>query len=356
LHTPFLINILRRVWISEMLEKFFGCFINSLKVSSPEKITEYEQAVMNDFSSNWEEIEQSFSAKLLGIHSMIYRPISRHEKSLIDLLDKRSHNMDSTDFHVPRLPTVIPKVLQVLRHKETDISSLSKMLSVDMVLVGEVIRLANSAYHNRSRVYESLDQAIINIGFDGIKQLVVTAALKPIICSQAGHFSNITNRYLWDKSINTSLLNDCVARSLNANRFNAYLAGLVVQSGMIVVSRELDQCYNGKESLNNRRFIDEISRYVYIFSAEISRQWQFPEAVSKALEEQLSCANPVNMSKLGRITFLSDKLVKVNLLKENGCSISFDDDLSNVITSDMYDVYNRCQKRIKENWVFVGSN
>ena len=308
-------------------------------------LKESEQAIINEFSSNWEEIEQSFSAHLMGVHSMVHRPMRRSEQSLIDSLGEISHSTDMTDFRIPRLPVVIPKLLQALRNEETDASSLAKIISVDMVLVSEVLRLANSAYYSRSRSYDSLDQAIINIGFDGIKQLVITAALKPILCSKAGHFSNIAHRYLWDKSISTSLLNDCIARSLKLNRFNAYLAGLVVQSGMIVVSRELDQCFNENESLNSWAFIEEVSRYVYIFSAGISRQWQFPEAVINALDELIECDDPAEMSLLGRITFFSDKLIKLNLLKAHGQSMIFDDDLSNVITDDMYGFYVRCQNK-----------
>jgi HD-like signal output (HDOD) protein len=77
----------------------------------------------------------------------------------------------------------------------------------------------------------------------------------------------------------TGLLSNCVADTLDENHFYAYLAGLVVQSGMSVISKELDQHFGNNEVPNNRLFIDSVSRYTYQVSAGISQQWQFPEAV-----------------------------------------------------------------------------
>jgi HD-like signal output (HDOD) protein len=338
-----------------MLGRLVEYFSKSSQVSTtPVPPAESDKVISLDEDAdflfdNWTEIEQSFMGMLLGVNSLVDGPMSKDEKLSLDSINKEYLLNNSADYQIPRLPAVIPKVLQLLRDKETDTSSLAKIVSADMVLVSEVIRLANSAYYNRSRPYDSLEQAIVNIGFNGIRQLIVSAALKPILSAESGRFSNITNRYLWDKSMTTALLNDCVANALGENRFYAYLSGLVVQSGMTVLSKELDNCFDDEEVPNNKLYIEEVSRYTYTLSAEISKQWQFPQTVTNTLQEQVSCENPLSMSNLGRITYLSDKLVKTHLLVSNGHAKTFDSDVSKLIQGDMHDVYLRCQEQLGIN-------
>jgi len=337
-----------------MLGKLIEFFNKNTQETAPVQVDVHDKVIaidedVNNFFISWTEVEQSFTGMLLGVNSLIDVPMSKDEKLSLESINKQYIHNDSTEYQVPRLPAVIPKVLQALRDKKTDTNGLAKILSADMVLVSEVLRLANSVYYSRSRVYDSLEQAIVNIGFNGIRQLIVSAALKPILSSQSGHFSDITNRYLWDKSMNTGLLSDCVASTLGENRFHAYLAGLVVSSGMTVLSKEFDKCFDDNEVPNNRLFIDEVSRYTYKVSVGISKQWQFPEPVTNALQEQVDYDNPLEMSTLGRITYLSDKLVKISLLMANGHLDTFDGDVSKLIKGDMHDVYMHCQKQLGIN-------
>lgn len=301
---------------------------------------------VKDLFVSWSEVEQSFIGMLLGVNSLIDGPMSKKEKSSLETINKRYLQNETAEYQIPRLPAVIPKVLQALRDTDTDADTLANILSADMVLVSEVLRLANSAFYSRSRVYESLEQAIVNIGFDGIRQLIVSAAVKPILNGQNGHFSKVANHYLWDKSVNTGLLSDRVAKTLGENSFHAYLAGLVVQSGMTVLSREFDKYFDDNEVPNNQLFIDKVSRYCYQLSVGISRQWQFPEPVIDALQELVTCEDPMAMSALGRITYLSDKLVKMSMLKENGHLKTFDGNVSQLIADDMHDVYLHCLKQL----------
>lgn len=337
-----------------MLTKLFKYFNKSTELYTPIKVAQRKQDVaidqhLSDSSTNWTEVEQSFSGMLLGVNSLLDGPMNKYEKLALETIKKQYLQNSSVEYQIPRLPAVIPKVMQALRDTNTDPNKLATILCEDMVLVREVLRLSNSVHYDRTRAYKSLEQATINIGFNGIRQLIISAALKPILTKQSGRFSNITNRYLWDKSMKTGLLSDGVANTLGENRFYAYLAGLVVQSGMSVISKELDQCFRNNEVPNNRLFINYVSRYTYKVSAGISLQWKFPEAVTSALEEQVTCENPMEMSALGQITYLSDKMVKINSLKANGQLRASSGDVSTLIKGDMHDAYMHCQKKIGIN-------
>lgn len=298
------------------------------------------------YHADWLEIEKKFTGMLLGCNSMVYGPMSEFEKSLLASMYKTYLKKPIPENLVPRLPAVIPKVMQALQSDKTDVGSLTNILSNDAVLVSEVLKLANSAYYSNSQTYKSLEQAIIKIGFNGIRQMVLNAAMKPILNNTSSHFVKIASGYLWDKTMNASLLSDCVAHKFQENRFYAYLSSLTLQTGMTVLLKDIDNAFNDRDVPRSKAFSEKLNRYALEVSARIIESWQFPEAVANALREQAIHDTPEKMSQLGSITFMSDKLAKVNLLMKNHHLTNMDIDLSTLVPADTAYAYNHCTKNI----------
>lgn len=345
-----MIDLQKRYGNQKMLGKLIEFFSRGRDTFAPEQLADFEKAIETNnhvgSEDSWNEVEQSFTGMMLGVNSLVDGPVSKIQKMSLDSIHDHYLKNDIPEYLVPRLPAVMPKVMMALRDKEMDANGLASVLSGDMSLVGDVIRLANSAYYRRSRAYESLEQAICNIGFNGIRQLILSASLKPILSSESGHFVRISSSYLWDKSMYAGLLSDRAAKALGENRFHAYLAGLSMQAGMAVLAKELDKNFGIMDAPRNREYIDDLNHYIYDISARICKQWQFPEEVINAISEQATCKNPLAMSKLGQITYLSDKLAKVRSLVSNGYMESHDSDISKLIKGDMRDVYILCQKQL----------
>ncbi len=300
----------------------------------------------SDDSAYWQHIDQTFIEMLLGVKSLVNGQISDLEKSSLAAMHKQYLQNKLPEHLVPRLPAVIPKLMLALRDSDSNASDLAELLAGDVVLVNEVIQLANSAYYSRSQFYDSLEQAIVNIGFSGIRQIIVSAAMKPIFNASSGHFSSIANNYLWDKSLYGGQISDCAAKKMREDRFHAYLASLTMQSGMTMLSRELDKYFSPDNAPRDQQFVDALNCYALEISARISEQWQFPQAVSGALREQLATDNVSKMSKLGGIIFLADKLAKTKLLLKNGYLKTFDTDLIGRMLAGMDAVFIDCEKQL----------
>lgn len=294
--------------------------------------------------AHWQQVDQCFSEMLLGVKSLIDNQLSEQENTALASLHKKYLQHALPEHLVPRLPAVIPKLMLAMRDEDSNASDLAELLAGDVVLVSEVIRLANSAYYSRSQFYDSLEQAIVNIGFSGIRQIIISAAMKPILNTSSGHFSNIASGQLWEKSMYAGQLSDCAAKKMREDRFHAYLASLTMQSGMTMLSRELDDFFSHDNAPRDRQFIDTFNRYALEISARISEHWQFPTAVSDALREQLEVDEFAKMSKLGLIIFLSDKIAKITLLQKKGYLKNLDDDMTRLMPAGMDIVFNDCEK------------
>ena len=299
--------------------------------------------------THWQQIEQRFSEMLLGVKSLPDEQISKQEKASLASLQKQYLQDALPEHRVPRLPSIIPKLMLALRDRDSSASDLAELLAGDVVLVSEVIRLANSAYYSRSQFYDSLEQAIVNIGFSGIRQIIISAAMKPILNTSSGHFSHIASGHLWDKSMYAGQLSDCAAKKMHEDRFHAYLASLTMQSGMTMLSHELDNFFSRDKAPRSRQFVDTLNRYALEISARISEHWQFPAAVSDALREQLVTDDFAKVSKLGMIIFLSDKFAKTKLLQKNGYLENLDSDMIKLTPAGMDIAFSDCEKLLDSN-------
>src|ERR1700712_3732037 len=75
---------------------------------------------------------------------------------------------------LPALPSVVGKVLSETENPNATAASIEKMISSDQVLASKVLRVVNSAYYGLSGQVTSLGQAIVILGMQQIRNLVLS--------------------------------------------------------------------------------------------------------------------------------------------------------------------------------------
>ena len=73
---------------------------------------------------------------------------------------------------MPSLSTTANKVVQVCNQPNTSANDLNKIISLDPVLTGQVLKLINSAYYSLPNKITSVTRAIVVLGLNTIKNLV----------------------------------------------------------------------------------------------------------------------------------------------------------------------------------------
>jgi putative nucleotidyltransferase with HDIG domain len=73
---------------------------------------------------------------------------------------------------IPTLSTIVDKVFTVLGNKNSSFLDLSDIIKYDQAISSKVISIANSAYYSRGIEVYSLQQAMINIGFEEVKGII----------------------------------------------------------------------------------------------------------------------------------------------------------------------------------------
>ena len=246
------------------------------------------------------------------------------EDAILAAIDEAVKSPRSGTHLVRRIPGVIPQLLQSLRSPDFSGQELARLIWHDVVLVSEVLRLANSAAYNPGTPITSIDHAILILGQDGLRQLITGVAFKPIIDMKSGSFTRRVAPHLWDQAERCALANRILARAAGADPLEAFLAGLIHNVGLIVALRIIDQIYDRSQPLGSPTFCNALVPLGRALTANIAREWHFPDTVIRAVgeadaaEKGGGAGSREPMSALGAILVTGDYLAKLDTLRRQG--------------------------------------
>lgn len=261
--------------------------------------------------------ERLYNAWIFGMEGDAPLDVSPAEAKVLEALDAILHSQQSGAALVRRMPGLIPQLLQTLRSESFSGAQLSRTISSDVVLVAAVTRLANASIKGSGKSIDSVEHAVIVIGHEGLRHLITSVAFRPIIDMNSGHYTRTLAPRVWERSERVAEANRALADQIGVDRFEAFLAGLVQNAGLIVALRVMDQVAGNDRTLGSEMFCAKLVRAARALTCSIGREWDFPEAVMQAIAEQGQLARGGQLSPLGRLLALSDYTAKLRTLVEN---------------------------------------
>ena len=265
--------------------------------------------------------------------------LNPHEARVLETLAGILSSQQSGAALVRRMPGLIPQLLQSLRSESFSGSALSRTISSDVVLVAAVIRLANSCYQGSGATVTSVEQAVILIGQEGLRQLITTVAFRPIVDVHSGFYVRRLAPILWEHAERCAMAARALAPRLGIEAFDAFLAALLQNVGLTVALRTMDQVTKGEPQLGSGVFWAQLGRDTRRLSVNIAREWNFPDSVVQALGEQGGLRKGAAMSPLGRLLMLVDYLGKLRMLAEQGVAEDGDAALMAGLPEDAAECY-----------------
>jgi len=138
---------------------------------------------------------------------------------------------------LPPSPIVATKLLELLRQPDLKTSELANAVSLDPVISGRVLRMANSAFYGQQRQVKAVDRAIIVVGQNVLKELALEYSLRS---TQKTY--GLLERRLWENSIGCAVASRMIAERLTeVDKGEAYLAGLQHHIGkVLMINRDKD--------------------------------------------------------------------------------------------------------------------
>lgn len=218
--------------------------------------------------------------------------------------------------NLPSIPSLLLEISRLLDDPNTSASELGRIISKDQSMVAKVLMVANSPLYGIPRKVSTVDFAIVILGFNHIKNIVV--ALSVMDAFQSKTSSNWDKSRFWTHSLATGVLAKRIAGDLGYGRIGeAFTAGLLHDLGISAIQR-----YFPNEYERILRFVDkEGTRYTVaeksilgLTHAEVGQflisNWNLPDALGEAVRFHHQPALAENDKVLSAIIHLADFLTQ----------------------------------------------
>jgi HD-like signal output (HDOD) protein len=191
---------------------------------------------------------------------------------------------------IPTLPTVLIELSKRMEDPKTSSDDLAQVIQQDQAISSKVLKLVNSPFYGYSGKIHTINQGIVILGFNAIKNLVLsTSVMETFKGAQSG--DNFRMDLLWVHSASVAGVARLLAeRSGMADPEEAFVAGLLHDIGKVLLwisePKLLSGCIQASE--NKRIPLDDVEKRILGFcdcelAAVLADKWKFPVSLRDSL-------------------------------------------------------------------------
>jgi putative nucleotidyltransferase with HDIG domain len=184
--------------------------------------------------------------------------------------------------------------MEICNNPTTSPADLNKVISLDPVLMGKVMKLINSAYYGLSKEITSLVRAIIMLGINTVKNLALSTAILGSLGNKS-NFEALNMDGFWRHSLCVGVTAKMIAkkRKIDPKRLEEFfIAGLLHDIGKIPLNNVLSEEYIITMSVSDREHIPLHQAEKQSLSIDhteighiIAQTWQLGPEITLAIKE-----------------------------------------------------------------------
>jgi putative nucleotidyltransferase with HDIG domain len=190
---------------------------------------------------------------------------------------------------LPALPTIAMEVVELVDNPKTSASRLGKVISTDQALTAKVLKIANSPFYGFPKKISTIDFAIIVLGFDALKEIIISISL--VSSLQKKSDSYLDARAFWDHSISTGVVARRLARDLGYRvSGEVFVGGLLHDMGISILHRYFNNEFRRIVDIvreTNLTFLEAEESVLGVTHAEVggwlATRWNLPDHLIEAL-------------------------------------------------------------------------
>ena len=187
--------------------------------------------------------------------------------------------------NLPTLPVVVQQIQKLIASPNSSMVQIAAIIARDQAIAARVIRLINSAFYGLGGKVASIQQAIVLLGLNTVKNLIVGVSVVTMFEDSAGGASMFDTQKFWLHAFACALGAKAIAKKINAREpEDFFLAGLLHDIGILVLDQFFHQEFVGIVQDAAGRKIDYVKaeqERLGLTHAEIGeymgRKWKIPE-------------------------------------------------------------------------------
>lgn len=189
---------------------------------------------------------------------------------------------------LPAMPALVQEVIASFKNDKLDSAVLAHKIAQDQGLSARVLRVANSSFYGLSRKVGSVQDAVVVLGFDSVRSLVLSAGFMHAFPVASG--SAFDQHAYWKRSFRVAGYTQALAQCLRQGQQLAFTAGMFHDIGQLVLDVCIQEQFAGVLERQKASGLDlaeieqaELGIDHVSIGAEMAKRWNFPPEIEHAI-------------------------------------------------------------------------
>jgi HD-like signal output (HDOD) protein len=254
---------------------------------------------------------------------------------------------------IPTLPAIVGRVTATIACPKSSARDLTEIIAPDQALMLKILKIANSAFYGRVRKVGTLDQALMALGFDEVRNIVVSTAvfnsfsrLKATPLYDPGKF--------WEHAFLCGLAGRIIAKKSALSDGELFVTGLIHDIGKLAICMLLPQEFamilelSGSNLKTSSAELQILGITHAEMGAQLLKRWMLPQDFINAVGYHHRPAEAPVLTAYPIVTHLADLLAHYVTAKD---ALDGGQSLDGWITTDIMDLA-RSQGILKDQDTF----
>ena len=194
--------------------------------------------------------------------------------------------------HIPPFPKVAMQVMKMLQDPDVEPKQLAEVIQYDSAITANLVRACNASYFGLPRKVSSLDEALVLLGQDALKDIIIASSSARFYKGKAGGEGyQLEQGDLWKHSVATAIMAKAICPHFQGvESGTAFTLGLLHDIGKRFLSSFVASDF---KKIMDRTYIDGLSfmaaehEILGMNHAELGslilQKWEFPEEMIGAV-------------------------------------------------------------------------
>lgn len=192
---------------------------------------------------------------------------------------------------LPSLPIVVTKVLEETQKENVSATTIERLIGSDAALTAKTLRVVNSAYYGMSKQIESLSQAVVILGIQQLRNLVLSIGAMGAFRATTSAQKE-AHRQHWMHSIASASAAITLARKRRVGTHDqevAFVAGLLHDLGRLFLFTNFAETYIDidRRAKNGEDLLDLERRHLGLTHSQVGQVlahvWKFPDRLGELM-------------------------------------------------------------------------
>jgi putative nucleotidyltransferase with HDIG domain len=173
-----------------------------------------------------------------------------------DITEKKLKSVVDKIHNLPTPPIVFTQITKVINNPNTSAYEIGAIIAEDPALTAKVLKLTNSSYYGISRTITNVKQAIVILGLDAVKSLVISASVFDAF-SKNSALDREYLEYFWRHSLLVAIMAKNLSRFVKRGFLHeseiAFSGGLLHDIGKLIIISHLPEEYSKIKTVMEKR-------------------------------------------------------------------------------------------------------